>query len=222
MVQAHHRKAVKRHILDELVEGLLDPFEVPVVVEMFRIDIGDDGDVGRQLDEGAVAFVGLHDHPLPAAQAGIGAVGVDDATVDHGRVQVAGVEQGRHQRGCGCLAVRATDGDGCLEPHDLGQHFSATHDGQGLCTRGDQLRIVLLDSRRDDDNLGFAQIVTALADLDLDPHVAQALHIGVERRIRALHSIALVVQDFGNAAHADAANPDKMDRPDIARHFHER
>src|SRR5690606_12308517 len=53
-------------------------------------------------------------------------------------------------------------------------------------------------------------------------HVAQALHIGIERGVRALHDIALIVQDFGDAAHADAADTDEMHRPQGFRHVHER
>ena len=102
----------------------------PVVVEMLGIDIGDDGDVGRQLDEGAVALVGLDHHPLAVAQPGIGAIGVDDAAIDDGGVEFAGIEQRRDQRRGRGLAVRAADGDGVLEAHDLGQHLGAAHDRQ--------------------------------------------------------------------------------------------
>ncbi len=35
-----------------------------------------------------------------------------------------------------------------------------------------------------------------------------------------LHVIAEIGQHLGNAAHADAADADEMDRPDVARQFH--
>src|SRR5256885_4261252 len=44
--------------------SLHDALPIFEMIEMLRIDIGDDGDVGRQLQEGAVALVGLHHHPV--------------------------------------------------------------------------------------------------------------------------------------------------------------
>ena len=99
---------------------------------MLGIDVGDDGDVGRQLQEGAVGLVGLDHHPVAGAEPRIGAIGVDDAAVDHGRIEAAGIEQRRDQRGRRGLAVRAGDGDAALQPHQLGQHLGAPHHRQPL------------------------------------------------------------------------------------------
>jgi hypothetical protein len=49
MVDAHHGEAVERQVLDEGSERRLDGVERAEMVEMFGVDIGDDGDVGRQL-----------------------------------------------------------------------------------------------------------------------------------------------------------------------------
>ncbi len=81
------------------------------MVEMLRVDIGDDGDFGRKLEEGAVGLVGLDHHPLALAHPGIGAIGIDDAAIDDGRVEPARIQQrADHRRGCG-LAMRAAHGD---------------------------------------------------------------------------------------------------------------
>ena len=42
MVDAHHREAVERHVLDEGAKRLLHGFESLEVIEMLGIDIGDD------------------------------------------------------------------------------------------------------------------------------------------------------------------------------------
>ena len=73
VVDAHHREAVERHVLDEVAERVLHRVEGLEVIEMFGIDIGDDGDVGRQLEEGAVALVGLDHHPFAGTELGVGA-----------------------------------------------------------------------------------------------------------------------------------------------------
>ena len=64
VVEAHHREAVERHVLDEGAERLAQRVERAVMVEVLRVDVGDDDDVGGKLDEGAVGLVGLHHHPV--------------------------------------------------------------------------------------------------------------------------------------------------------------
>ena len=129
MIEAHHREAVERQVFDEGQKGVLDRVEGLEVVEMLGIDVGDDRDVGGQLQERAVALVGLDHHPVAGAEPGIGAIGVDDAAIDHGRIEPGGVEQRRDQRGRRGLAVGAGDRDALLEPHQLGQHLGAADDG---------------------------------------------------------------------------------------------
>ena len=154
MVHAHHRKPVKRHVLDKGAEGVLHRVEALEVIEVFGIDVGHDGDVGRKLEERAVGFVGLDDHPLAGAQARIGAVGVDDAAIDHRRIETAGIEQRRHHRGGRGLAVGAGDGDAAFQAHQFRQHFGAAHHRQPLRARCDEFRIVGFDRRGDDDDFG--------------------------------------------------------------------
>ena len=59
MIEAHDGEAIERQVLDQRAEGVLDRVERLEVIEMFGIDIGDDGDVGGQFQEGAVAFIRL-------------------------------------------------------------------------------------------------------------------------------------------------------------------
>ena len=132
MVRAHHAKAVERNIFNELAESLANLVERAVVIEMLGIDVGDDRYLGRQLQEGAVALVGLDHHPLALAHAGIGAIGVDDAAIDDRRVEPAGVEQRRDHRRRRGLAMRAADGDRLAKAHQFGQHLGAANDRQQL------------------------------------------------------------------------------------------
>ena len=185
MIGAHHGEAVERHVGDEIDEGLLHGGEGLEVIEVLGVDIGDDGDVGRQLEEGAVGFVGLDHHPVAGAEPRIGAVGVDDAAVDHGRVEPAGIEQRRDHRGGRGLAVGAGDGDAGFQPHQLGQHLGAPHHRQALLARGDEFRIVRLDGGGDHHDVGAVEVFGLVADRDLDALVAQALDVGVLGDVRA-------------------------------------
>src|SRR6186997_867336 len=97
MIRAHHRKPIERNVLDEGTECVLHGFERAEVIEMLGIDVGDDGDVGGQLEKRAVGFIRLDHHPVSGAEPRIGAVGIDDAAVDHGGVEAAGIQQGRNE-----------------------------------------------------------------------------------------------------------------------------
>ncbi len=70
MIDAHDRKAVEGDVLDEGKIGLAGRIEGAVMVEMLRIDVGDDHHIRRQLDEGTVGLIGFNDHPVAACRAG--------------------------------------------------------------------------------------------------------------------------------------------------------
>ena len=187
---------------------------------MLRVDVGDDGDVGGKLEEGPVGFVGLDHHPVAGAQPGVGAVGIDDTAVDHGGIEAAGVDQRGDERGGRGLAVRPCDGNAALEPHQLGQHLGAAHDRQALGTCGNELRVVALDRGRHHHHLGIAERGGGMADGNLGAFLAQAFDVGAVGSVRTLHGVAEVDEHLGDAAHADAADPDEVDRTDVARQFH--
>ena len=221
MIEAHHREAVEGQIFDECEESFLDRIESLEMIEMFGIDIGDDRDIGRQFEEGSVAFVGLDHHPVAGAEPRIGPIGIDDAAVDDGRIEAAGLEQGRDERGRRGLAVRPGNRHALLETHQFGEHFRAADDRQALFARRDEFRIVALDRRRHHDDFGFSEMAGIMTDEDPRPLVAQSLDIGALGSIRSLHAIAEIDQHFGNSRHADAADADEMNGAELARQFHE-
>ena len=59
-----------------------------------------------------------------------------------------------------------------------------------------------------------------MADKNPRAQCAQALDVGVVGGVRALHVIAKVQQNFGDARHANAADPDEMDGAQMARQLH--
>ena len=184
------------------------------MVEMLRIDVGDHGDGRVQLGERTVALVGLDNHPLAAAKAGIASPSGDDAAIDHRRIDAGAVQQGRHQRGGRRLAMCAGNGHRPAKPHQLAKHFGAVHDWDEPLARGHDFGIVGLDRGRDHHDRGIGHILGGLAADDLDALVAKAAHIGVFRAVASLHLIAELEQDFGDAAHADAADAGEMQGAD--------
>src|SRR5262245_39813772 len=210
VVQADDHRAVERDLVDELREAganLLDP---RIKIEVFEVDVRDDGDGRREFEEALVAFIGLDDHKIAAAQLGVAADGIHAPAYDYGRVEPGAVERGRHHRSRGRLAVRAGDGDAVLQPHQLGQHLGARYHGN-LATDGlDDLWVVGPHSSRSDDDLRVADIFRVVAFEDLRPHAPQSLGDRRQPRVGAGDVIAEVKQHFGYAAHPDAADAHEM------------
>ena len=112
----------------------------------------------------------------------------------------------------------------CVPPTAI-DHFSRINSasisarrttGISARARGLDLRIVLLHGGGDDDDLGAAEILARVADLDRDAERAQALDVGAVGDVGALHRVAEVVQHLGDAAHADAADADEVDGADVS------
>ena len=68
--------------------------------------------------------------------------------------------------------------------------------------------------------IGAGNVFGLVADADLDALVAQTADIGALGNIRALHDVAEIAKHLGDAAHADAADPDEVNRSDLARQSH--
>ncbi len=96
MIEAHHTKTVEWHVLNELRESCAHIVEIAVMVEVFGIDIGYNRDISWKLQERAVAFIRFNNHPVAIAHTGIGAICIDDAAIDHGRIKMTGIKQGCH------------------------------------------------------------------------------------------------------------------------------
>lgn len=190
------------------------------MIEMFGIDIGDDGNIGWQFQKRAVAFIGLDHHEVAGTEPRIGAIGIDDAAIDDGRIEFSGVEQRRDERSRRRLAMRAGDRHALLEAHQFGKHFGTPHDRQAPLAGRHQFGIVALDRGRDHDDLGGTEICRSMADMNLDTLLAKTQDIGIFGLVGTLHPVAEIEKHFGDAGHADAADPDKMNGTEFTRQFH--
>ena len=104
----------------------------------------------------------------------------------------------------------ARNGDRPAKPHQLAKHLGAVHDRNEPLARGGDFGVVRFDCSRNHHDRGIGHIFGRLAADDLDALVAKAAHIGVFRAVASLHLIAELEQDFGDAAHADAADAGEM------------
>ena len=215
MVDAQHRRAIKRHVFNKFDEAILHPLERAIVVEVLRIDIGHHRNRAVQPQERAIALIRLDDHPVAGAEAGVRAIGIDDAAVDHRRIDAARIKQRGHHAGRRRLAMGAGDGHGVLQPHQFSQHFGAAHHRNAVFQCGDHFGIVALDRRASHHHRRIANVFSGMADHHLDAARAQALNDIALGNVRPLHGVAEVGHHFCNARHADAADADEMDGADV-------
>jgi hypothetical protein len=126
VVHADDGRTVKRNLVDELDERGADFVERGVVIQVLAIDVGDDSQDRRELQERAVALVGFHHQKVAVAHARVRtAHGRDPAAHHHRGVQARVVQNGGGERGGGGFAVAAGDGDAVLQAHQLGQQLAA-------------------------------------------------------------------------------------------------
>ena len=157
----------------------------------------------------------------PAPEPRVGAIGVDDAAIDHGRVEAAGIEQGRDHRGRGGLAVGAGDRDAAASAASA--RPASRRGAPPACaarappSSSGLSRLIAVETTTTSAPSRFS----ALWPIDdRDALVAQALDVGAFGRVGALHRVAEIAQHLGDAAHADAADADEVDGADLARQSH--
>ena len=117
------------------------------MIHVLRIDVRDDGNRRRQLDDRAVGLIGLDNHPVALPQPRIRAIGIDDAAIDHRRIEPACFEQRGHHRRSRRLAMCTGDGHGALQAHQLGQHLGALDRRRVARAGSSKFRIVCLHGR---------------------------------------------------------------------------
>ncbi len=141
VVGARDDRAVERHLVGERDERLLQVLEIAVALQVLLVDVGDDGHRRRQLQERAVALVGLDDHELAAAQPRAAAEGAEPPADDRRRIEAAALEHERDHRRGRRLAVGARHRDAVLQAHQLGEHLGARDHGDAAPGGFDDLGI---------------------------------------------------------------------------------
>ncbi len=90
VVQAQNRRAVERHLLDEFEERCADLDDGRVMIQMFAVDVGDDGENRAELEKRAVAFIRLDHQEIALPDARIGSAHGRGLAAHHdGRIEPA-------------------------------------------------------------------------------------------------------------------------------------
>ena len=117
MIETERGKTVERQILQEGAIGVAHGIEITIKFHMFGIDVGYHGYGGRQFDEATVGLICLNDHPITGAEARVGAIGIDDSTIDYRGVETRAIEHGGDHGGRGGFAMCAGNRHGPFETH---------------------------------------------------------------------------------------------------------
>ena len=159
MIGAHHRKPIEWQVFDEGLERAFDLLEIAVKIEMFGIDIGDNGNGGGKAQKTAVGLIGFHHHPFSGAKPRIGAVDIDNPAIDDRRIKATALQKRSHHCCGGSFAMCSGNRDRTLQPHQFGKHFGTPHNRQTKRARGGEFRIVGFHRRRVDHDLRVRQVV---------------------------------------------------------------
>ena len=212
-VRADEQQAVGPHALREGRESRAQPLLAAVVVEVVRLEVGDDRDLRLVLEERLGVLVGLDHGVHAAAVAGVAAEARRVAAEQHERVEAAVDGHLREQGGAGGLAVAARDG----EHEPLGEqplhHLRPREHLHAALARGLQLGVVAGGGGRGDDELGAAEVGGRVAVVDGAARALQTLAVVRAREVGAGHDVPAGEQDLPDGGEVDATRPDEVNPP---------
>ena len=196
----------------ELVEGLFDIIQRFEVVEVVGVDIEDDRDVGRELQECVHIFARLTHDDVAVADIAVAADEGQLAANDGGGVKAGADQHLAEHRGGGSFAVSAGYGDAApVAAGDNTQHDAALDGGNALLTRGNQLGVILFDGGGIDHQLCTVDVLGAVTHAHGDAVAFDAVEGIALVHVGAAQLKARAVQDLGERAHARAADADEVD-----------
>ena len=190
------------------------------MVHVVVLDVRDDGDVGMELEEGAVALVGLGDEVVACAGLGVRAEIRHLAADNDGRRDARRLERDAEHGGRRRLAVRAGDGDALVLIDERRVDVRAVELRDAEVARREHLGVVVGDGGRDDDGVGAAHVLRALAaERHARAELPEIFDDAGVRPVGARDLVAELAEDLRERAHAGAADADEMDGMDAFEFF---
>ena len=210
-----HHEPVRGHRPPELDERLGQPVQIPVRVEVVRIDVGNDAHVRVVAQKRPVRLVRLDDEVLAGA--------VVRATPQLGHLSPdhkGGIEPGvlqhvRQHGGGGGLAMRAGHRHRTAAGHRRYQRLRPVQDTQPPLARLHQLQVVVRNRGRIDHRVHAIQIGWLVAQVDGASQGPQRRQRRPLPQLATGHRDAPGQQQPGQTSHPDSAHPDQVDRPQL-------
>ncbi len=218
VVEACDHAAVERRLVGEIDEGLLQVLEAAVVLEVLVVDVRNHRNRWKQFQKRSVALVCLGDHELTLPEPRVAAERSQPSADHRCRIQSRSFQHQRDHRRGRRLAVRPGDRNGEAQPHELREHLGPGNHRHLPARRLDDLRVRRPHRRRDDHDVGVADVRGVVPHVDADAERPQPLGDRRSLRVRSTHHVAEIRQQLGDAAHPDAANPDEVHVPGLTEH----
>ena len=213
IVQAEHARTAFLHVGQELLEGLVDVLLCAVMVQMVIFDVRDDGNAGTELQEGAVAFVGLRHDPGAGAIPRVAAQGTHVAADDDGRVQPGFRRDDGNHGARRRFAVCAGDGHTLrlVIVQQFRQDIAAVQDRNAFGPCGLQFRIVRMDGAGNDDGVGAVDLRRVVPHEDHGPRCCELGRHMACVEVRTGHLEPALHQDISQSTHAGTTDTYKVD-----------
>src|SRR5581483_7527682 len=196
---------------EKAVEGVDERLPAAVVLEVVGLDAGHDPHIGPEIEECAIALVGLHHEPFTRAPHRAAADLVDLAAHDERRRQPRlDQHEGEHRRrrrlavGAGHCSRAAGGGDG-------GQHRRPAVAGDAALLGDRQLGVGGGNGRREGDGVRVADIRGRVTDYHRDTCGGEPIEAGRRLEVAAGDGVAHGGEDGGDGTHSRPADADDVD-----------
>ena len=158
IVKTKNRGSIKRHDIGKFQEGCLDLFNIPVIIQMLPIDVGNDSQAGIQLQKRTIAFIRLSNDDLTITDLGIAADTGQLSTNDHGGIEST-ISQDRGHHGCRrCFAMTPGNGNGKFHLQKFSQHLCTRNNRNIASMRLQHLRVIIFHCCGGHDHIGIPQM----------------------------------------------------------------
>ena len=205
-------QAPLRQQVQELAEGFLNFVDIPVAVQMIRINVQHHRHGGAHLQEAAAELAGLRQEGLPLADAGGAADGVQlAADVDGGIRAPLHQDLAEHGGGGGFAVSSAHTHRLPVALHQLAQERCPLHGRDAQPLRLYPLGVVGGDGGGVHHQIRPMDVLRPMAHEHLRALVAHVTQQIPFRPVRAGHPVALVNEHLRQPRHAGAADADHMD-----------
>ena len=138
-----------------------------MILEMIRLDIGDDRQFRAEQQERTIALVRLDDEQVPRSGVRVQPRLVQVSPDSKRGIEVACLSSHGQQGGRGRLAMRAGDRDRAFAGDHRRERGGASQHPQPPLLRGHQLEILRVDRGRVDERVGRIQVLERMPDRDV-------------------------------------------------------
>ena len=207
------QQAVRAHALREGREGGAQALLAAVVVEVVRLDVADQRDLGLVFEECLGVLVGLDDGVFAGAVAGVAAEAGRVAAEQHERVEAAVDGHLREQGGGRGLAMAPGDGEHAPLREQPLHHLRAREHPDAAFARGLQLGVVARGGGGRDDEFGASEVGGRVALVDDRARALQALAVVRSREVGAGDDVPSGEQDLPDRGEVHASGPHEVDSP---------